>query len=130
MKRWDWYALAAGLLVVFSISQARDTCQEAVLRYGVAVGQCPDGTLRQTARLEVSGVRRGAPGTVTLLATAHYTTHEADGAFSAAVPRIHDIELALLDAKGAATPVATERWSREGVAYEAKVTLPEVPDGD
>jgi hypothetical protein len=126
MKRWDWYGLGAGLLVVFAISRAHDVCQDTLLRYGVSVGQCPDGKLRQTARLEVAGVRRGAPGQVMLAATAHYTTRDADAERTAAVPKVRDIELALLDAKGTATPVPTEGWSHG----RATITLPDVPDGD
>jgi MG2 domain-containing protein len=131
MRRWDWYGLAAGLLVVWLVSRAHDVCQDTVLRYGVTVGQCPDGKLRQTARLAVDGVRRGAPGQVTLAATAHYTTHDADDAQTAPVPRISDIALALVDAKGTATPLATESgWDRLGALHEATIKLPDVPDGD
>jgi hypothetical protein len=88
-----------------------------------------DGALRQTAYLQVDNLRRGAPGTVTLSATAHYTPRGADDEHTVPVPEIDSASLALVDAAGVATPL-TVKWKDRGAGRWGALTLPDVPDGD
>jgi hypothetical protein len=89
-----------------------------------------DGKVRQTVRLDVDGVRRGGPGTVSIAATAHFTKKAADVTDSVPVPGFHSISLALVDTKGGATPIPVAKWEKQGTTSRGIVTLPEVPDGD
>src|SRR5204863_10181519 len=43
MKRFEWYGLGLGLLLVWILGGSRDVCQEASLRYGLGLATCPDG---------------------------------------------------------------------------------------
>ncbi len=117
--------LAAGALFIHT-----DICQDAWLRYGIGVETCPDGKVRQTAQLAVAGLRRGAKGSVTFGATAHYTTSASDHVISVPVDEIGPIKLSLIGRDKKVTPIAVERWSRHGSERRALITLPEVPDGD
>jgi hypothetical protein len=89
-----------------------------------------DGKIRQTVRIDVDGVRRGGPGTVSLAATANFTKQAADVVDSVPVPSFKSISLALVDAKGAATPLAVTKWESQNGTSRGTITLPEVPDGD
>lgn len=89
-----------------------------------------EGNLRQTVEVEVDGLRRGAPGTITLAARAHYTRRAADEASTVRIPKIGSIAVTLVDAAKKATPIAlTKVKARDGVT-RAELTLPDVPDGD
>lgn len=88
-----------------------------------------EGIIRQTGRLVVPGLRRGAPGTVALTAWGHYTQRDADEARTFRIPKITSSSLALVDAAGVATPLQV-KWKDVGQARHAALTLPEVPDGD
>jgi hypothetical protein len=123
-----WIAIAVGLWLV-ALGASDDTCMPAMFSHGIAVEACPDGALRQTARLEVWGARRGAPGSVWLRAVAHYMGDDADAELQAVVPRVTGIELSLL-AANEVRKLPIERWERAGGASLAKLVLPEVPDGD
>jgi hypothetical protein len=129
MKKTPWIAVTAGLWLVALVA-VDDRCEQAWFTYGIDVEACPDGGLRQSALLEVSGLGRGAEGWVTLQALAHYTTGDADAAQVAAVPWVTSIALSLTGAATAARPLEVDRWKRTGDASVAKVRLPEVPDGD
>src|SRR4051794_19224784 len=116
MNKKLWIAITIGLGLV-SLATSHDRCAQAWVTYGIDVDTCPDGGLRQTAVLEVSGLRRGAPGWITLQALAHYTTADtagADAALYASVPRVTGIELSLTGARNAAWPLTVDRWERTG----------------
>jgi hypothetical protein len=127
MNKKVWIALAVGLWLV-ALGAGRDRCARMLFGYGIAVGSCPDGELRQSGQLEVSGMRRGAPGTVWLRVVAHYTAQDADADLVAGVPRVRAIELSLIG-KAGSWPVAAS-WKRFGTASSATVVLPDVADGD
>src|SRR5262249_24760117 len=99
MKRFEWYGLGLGLLLVWILGGSQEVCQETSLRYGLGLPTCPDGRIRQTAHVEVAGLRRGAPGTIAIGAVANYTTRDADAVQTAEVPKLTSVELALVDAK-------------------------------
>ena len=101
-------------------------CQATYLRHGLDLPACPSGTIRQTARLEVSNLRRGAEATVRLSARAHYTFGDADAEETSPVARFEAVTLALIDARDVATPLEVKAWAGQ----TATIKLPEVPDGD
>jgi len=129
MKHAHVVAVAVGLGFGLVFVES-DICRDAWMKYGLVLTECPDGTIRQTGHVEVSGLRRGAKGTVTIGATAHYTTSGADAAQTAPVPYLDDVELTLVDAANKATPLAVEKWASFGDERHGTLTLPEVPDGD
>lgn len=123
-----WTLGSMGLLALLCAS--RVTCLSSWALYGVRIPECPSGDLRQTAELEASSLRRNSVGYVTLRASAHYTTGQADQDQSAYVHRL-DGELSLVDASGKVTPLEPEDgWDEDGVTLSAQIKLPEVPDGD
>jgi len=128
MKREVWIPCAAGVFLL-GIAIPSNVCRETLRKYGIALPSCPDGELRQTAELSVSGVRRGAPGIVYFGATAHYTVDDADDVRRAPVKRFESLAVTLVDAKQKATPLAID-WKRYGDGSTGELTLPEVPDGD
>lgn len=131
MNGWQKLVVAgAALLAISLLSADPDHCHSAWVTYGISVPECPVGEIRQTAEVTVSGLRRGAPGRVVVSAAAHYTTRDADGEAVAPVTAFRALALALVDAKGAATPLPTPRWSDDSGGRAATVTLPDVPDGD
>jgi hypothetical protein len=89
-----------------------------------------DGKIRQTANLTVEGLRRGAPGHVTLEAVGNYTRRDADSALTFRVSEIESAALELVDASGKATPLKVKKWSTVRSRRRAELSLPEVPDGD
>ena len=127
MKQAHIVAIAVGLGFGSLFIQG-DVCREAWLQYGITIGQCPDGKVRQTAELHVSDLRRGAKGWVRFRANAHYTTRGADEVQTTVIPEVKSVELTLVDAKGAATKIAAN-WAGES-DRNAEITLPDVPDGD
>lgn len=86
-----------------------------------------EGKLRQTARLSAVMLRRGAEGRVRLAVTAHYAYRYGVG--TVAVEDVEPTKLTLVDGAGASQPLSA-RWKARGIEHEAKLTLPEVPDGD
>ena len=134
MNKKVWIAITIGLWLV-ALATSRHRCSSAWWSYGIDVSACPDGTPRQSARLDVAGLRRGAPGQVSLQALAHYTTRAADGELRAAVRHVTAIELSLIGAKtaagvAAAWPLEASGWEHTGGSSVANVALPVVPDGD
>lgn len=117
MKRIHKLAIAGAALVA------------ALLLYWVLKSPWPDheGKLRQTARLDLGGLRRGGAGSVSLTVFAHY----AQGGYESyvPVPEIESASLSLVDAAGAAKPL-TIKWRGDGGARSGAVTLPDVPDGE
>jgi hypothetical protein len=131
MKPWQMQlVVVTAVTATVGLTIDTDQCREAWVRYGLSLPACPVGELRQTAAMEVTGLRRGAEGQVLVGALAHYTTKDADAAETVPVPRFRSLELALVDAKGAATPLPAERWEDAGSHRRAQIKLPEVPDGD
>ena len=129
MAKKAWIAIAV-VAWCLQLGTWRNRCDQAWFAYGISVAACPDGELHQTAELDVSGLRRGAPGRVALRAAAHYTTQDADGDDRAVVPDVDDIALALTGPKLAAQPLAVASWDRAGGGVAGELTLPAVPDGD
>lgn len=129
MHRLLQAGLIVGGAVVFALLTEPGHCRDAFRLYGLRIQQCPDGALRQTAQLTVSGVRRGAPGTVSFAATGHYTTADSDDVQSVPLDRLRALELTLVDGKQQARPLPV-RWSASANGRYAELALPEVPDGD
>ncbi|HEY4181259.1 MAG TPA: MG2 domain-containing protein [Kofleriaceae bacterium] len=126
MKRFLAIAAVVGAAALIGLCNTGDgTCESAYLKYGVSIGACPSGTVRQTAELVVNDLRRGAKGTVRLLPHAHYTVNDSDAAQTIDDVRVTTATLALVDAKGTATPLPV-KWT----GNVTELTLPEVPDGD
>jgi hypothetical protein len=131
MKRHTVVLIVAGLLAVWGLSEEPDICQPALFQHGIALPSCPSGKVRQTASIDVSQLRRGAEGNVEFEATAYYTTSASDSVESAGVSQVQSLELSLIDAKGTATKVKTKGWrTRGGARRNARIVLPNVPDGD
>lgn len=133
MNRYLSVLLVLLVAVLIGWWDTRDgRCQTAYLSYGLTMQGCPSGTIRQTATLEASGVRRGVDAEVSLHAFAHYTTADADAVQTLRVPAIEAVTLTLVDAKAVATPLApiAAEGSRPWSDGLAKVKIPEVPDGD
>ena len=89
-----------------------------------------DGDLRQSVELSANGLRRGGEGTVSLTATAHYTTQHADRVESVTIARFGSLALSLVDAAKKSTPITAKKWESNEGRSTGTVTLPEVPDGD
>ncbi len=89
-----------------------------------------EGSLRQTVRVEVAGLRRSGPGSIALAATAHYTRRDADRVEQVPIPRFSSITAALVDRAGTSTAVPLTKQRQDSGMTVAQVTLPEVPDGD
>ena len=124
-----WIAITV-LVWLVALGTWRSRCVQAWLSDGIDVARCPDGALRQTVALDAAGLRRGGPGRVTLAATVHYTTCDADADLRASAPAFGAIALSLTGGRGPERPLEVAGWEhRHGVAT-AELTLPEVPDGD
>ncbi len=126
MKR---YLAIASVIVVAILLGRIDThdgrCESAFMNYGLTMYACPSGTIRQTAQMHVSNLRRGVDATVQLSAAAHYTIDSADAVQSIPVPELTKVTLSLVDAKNTATPLVAKR-----VANTFTFKVPEVPDGE
>lgn len=118
--------IAVGAILVGRINTHDGRCEWAFLDHGLTMKTCPSGVIRQTAQLEVSGVRRSADASVAIRATAHYTVKDADAVQTMALPEITEVALSLVDAKGKATPLSTKPWKAGATTFK----VPEVPDGD
>jgi hypothetical protein len=130
--------LLAGGLAAFLVGGAlavasRDVCLSARVLHGVEVPRCPDGRFRQTVGLSASGLSRGGAGPVSVWARAHAPDPRYGGVMEGPVRR-GSAALFLVDAEGKETPLSPEKehgWRRDdGGALEARVALPQVPDGD
>src|SRR5262245_47745451 len=122
MERWQKHlVVATAAMAVVGLAIQPDHCLEAWLEWGLSLPECPVGTLRQTATAEVQSLRRGAEGQVFVGAQAHYTTRHADEAQTVPVTEFRSLELALVDAKNAATPIAVERWEASGSRRHALI---------
>jgi MG2 domain len=131
MKMWQKQVVViAALAALVGLLVRPDDCEDAWLRWGLTLSECPVGDVRQTAAIEVSGLRRGAEGAVFVSANAHYTTRDSDAAETVSVTSFRSLELVLLDAKNKATPLPVKRWEPSGDRRYAQIKLPEVPDGD
>ena len=129
MKRETLAWTGAAIYLVCALSAKHELCWPAYRDYGLQMRSCPDGRLRQTAHLEVSGVRRGAPGRVVFEASGHYTRGDADAVETVALPHVDKLALSLVDIHHATKPLAVA-WERAGDAMAGALTLPDVPDGD
>ncbi|MGE0399599.1 MAG: MG2 domain-containing protein [Kofleriaceae bacterium] len=126
MKRYLAIAgIIAGAILIGRIDTHDGRCESAFMDYGLTMYACPSGTIRQTAQMHVSNLRRGIDATVTLNAAAHYTIASADEVQSLEVPEIQTVQLSLVDAKNVATPLPATR-KRNTFTFK----VPEVPDGD
>ncbi|MBA3453628.1 MAG: hypothetical protein H0T42_11100 [Deltaproteobacteria bacterium] len=116
-----------GVVLIARIDTHDGRCESMYLRYGLETTTCPSGTIRQTARLQIYDVRRGAPASIRIGAQAHFTIANADDVQTMDVPAIQSVTLALIDAKDVATPIAPIAGWKDGIA---SIKLPELPDGD
>ncbi|HET7505441.1 MAG TPA: MG2 domain-containing protein [Kofleriaceae bacterium] len=134
MNKKVWIAITA-LVWIVSLFASEDRCARTWFSYGIDIESCPDGAFRQSAQLEATGLRRNAPGWVSLRPIAHYTTDGADRELRALVPRVSAVELWLTpkrdarDAREARWPLAAD-WDSLDDGASGQVTLPDVPDGD
>ncbi len=131
-------ALLAGalLIVVFLIS--RVVCLPLLFEIGVSLPRCPDGEIRQTARVEVNGLQRHQAGQIWVGALGHYTLGPADQDLVFSVPRVEP-SVELTDATGKAielTPAlvgkdkAPSEWAAQSDGQSRLYDIPEIPDGD
>jgi hypothetical protein len=129
-----FWLIAGGLAVVGTgvalAILASELCLSAWLFQGVSMAQCPDGRLRQTARLQVLELARERTGFVNVWAMAHGITEY--GLPLEAQVRGAEAQLFLLDATGKETPLTPEKkWDKsDSGLLSAQVKLPAVPDGD
>lgn len=122
-------AIAAIVGVAAFVLWPRGYCKSAKARYGLELPRCPDGELRQVLSTAAERLQRGGEGTVRVSASALYTTDRSDGELRAPIGRF-EVELSLVDARGAATPLAPKDGWSGGEEQVATVALPDVPDGD
>lgn len=128
MNRYVAMAVAVvGVVLIARIDTHDGRCESMYLRYGLETTTCPSGTLRQTARVQIYDLRRGAAGSIRIAAKAHYTIAEADDVQALDVPEIQSVALTLVSAKNIETPLAPIAGWKAGTA---SIKLPEVPDGD
>lgn len=101
----------------------------AALAYWIFRSPWPEheGTLRQSAQLEVSGLSRSKEGTVTLAVRAHYV--RGQDLDSVIVEDVEPRKLTLIDAAGKPQALAP-KWRERRKAQSARLILPDVPDGD
>ncbi len=107
---------------------SRTTCVSLGLSRGVWVKQCPDGALRQTISLSAPSLKRGAPSTISVAATATWVSGPNDTRHTQPLKRF-TTELSLVSG-ATVTPLPPSDWALEGVAARTEVALPQVPDGD
>lgn len=129
LKEWQTQLVVVVVIAaVVALATEADQCTEAWLRYGISVSECPVGEVRQTAAMEVAGLRRGETGRAVLRLSARYTTGEVDDAQQAPVGA-RAVRFSLVDGKQVVTPLpAVPRF--DDTEAVADITLPEVPDGD
>ncbi len=128
MNRYVAMAVAVGMAALIARVNTHDgRCESMYLRYGLTTMSCPSGTIRQTARLQVQGARRGGEATVQLFAKAHYTIAGADQVQTLDITEIQSVALSLIDSNNKVTPLTPTKPWKTGTA---SIKLPEVPDGD
>lgn len=132
MRRFVWVLLAiavvaAGIGMYFGLRPGG--CRSARKQWGLAMATCPSGKLRQVVDVTGRELRRGARGEVALSAHAMFTTDAADVVEQVAVRDFQSITLALVDATGVVTPLAS-KWVLDADETASAVELPEVPDGE
>jgi hypothetical protein len=128
MNRYVAMAVAVLAAVLVARVDTHDgRCESMYLRYGLETMTCPSGTIRQTARIQIYDVRRGAVASIRLAAKAHFTIAEADDVKTLDVPELQSVTLSLVDAKNVATPIVPVAGWKDGIA---RIKLPEVADGD
>lgn len=126
MKRYLAIAgIIAGAILIGRIDTHDGRCESAFMNHGLTMYACPSGTIRQTAQLHVSNLRRGVDATASITAAAHYTIASADAVQSLEVRDFEQVTLSLVDAKNVATVLPA---TRKNNTFTFKV--PEVPDGD
>ena len=106
-------------------------CFPAWVGQGVLLHQCPVGTPMPGASMEAWNLRRGAPGSVRVEATAAYSLRSAADNLSTPIRR-YQAAVFLEDEQGRSTELEPftpweEPWTG---ARQADFVLPKVPDGD
>src|SRR5262245_58805807 len=130
-KRKILLILFAGLFGLALLATSQVVCISAYLFDGIAVPMCPDGDVSQTINIESYALRRGASGSVSVQAIAHYTTAASDSARAAPVVRSVHAKVFFVKPGGEELAlVPAEGWKSEGDREQASITLPEVPDGE
>ncbi len=115
-----------GAILVARFDTHDGRCEGAYLQHGLTMKTCPSGTIRQTAKMAVTGVRRGAEANVSLTAMAHYTVGDSDAVQTMPLPEIKTVTLTLVNAKNVATALTPKEWTNGSTT----IKIPEVPDGD
>lgn len=131
-------AVAAGIGVasVATCVGVLGPCWSAWLLDGILVGTCPEGDVRPVVRAHVYGVGRKDEGTVNVAVDAHYYDPSWRSVQRRAVGRV-DVDLALVAPDGTEREIEPEEtawwgdgWDDAGDGQQARVRLPDVPDGD
>ena len=122
----------AGIIGVSALICAAGTlCLPLGLKHDIWLNSCPAGDLLPNAELYVSGLRRGAPGSVTVRGLAYYTMGPSADHQIANFGRFEP-SLSVVDSAGAEVPgVQLGDWERINELRSASLTLPAtLPDGD
>lgn len=128
--RWIALLVVGALAVAAYMFWPRGYCRSAHSKYDLKLPTCPSGKLRQTVRIRGNDLRRNGDGKVHLKATGLYTIAKSDAWQYVELTDI-DATLALVDAAGQETPIALkDGWKTEFDEVMAKITLPQVHDGD
>lgn len=123
-------ALLGITLAVVACLGVAGPCWSAWAFDGVWLGRCPTGVVRWRPSVEVRGLGRDRPGTVTVWVDGHYVPGGRDTAAITPVTRFR-LDAVWVDPDGKEIELDPERgWSRDGARRVARVPAPEGPDGD
>lgn len=125
-SRWLWLVL--GLAALGLLIASTQTCLRTGFAYGLWVDQCPDGEIRQTIRVDSSGLSRGAFQSISVGVTAHYVATDGQAVRTAALTRFTPT-VALVTAQGETLLNPKDGWKVLGNGMTALVALPKVNDG-
>src|SRR5215470_15062065 len=122
--RTRWTLVGIFLAVVFAVVAVSTYCVGTFWRYRLLIHKCPDGALRQVVAVRADGLRRGAWGPVSVLASARYMIGDPDQTLSVPVTAFATT-LALVDAAGKETPLPPDEqgWRELGVGRQALVRV-------
>ncbi len=105
-------------------------CWSGWIGDGVLLDRCPVGEVRPVALVEADGLGRKDEGRVTVGVTGHYV--DEWGGFGTTPVRRFDATLTLVTPDGKELPLEPiDGWDASwGFRHQARVKLPELPDGD
>lgn len=123
-------ALSGITLGVLACLGLAGPCWSAWALDGVWLRRCPAGVVRWQPSVEVRGIGRDRPGTVTVWVDGHYVPGGRDPAALTPVTRFR-LDAVWVDPDGREVELAPDGgWSSEGPRRVARVPAPEGPDGD